>query len=79
MSDTFDINDRELQDDFELIEVVTGGVDSEGNTILDDSVVVIDAEGTVTAKGETITFETPAGDIMRSELGEDGEMHLTQP
>ena len=59
-----------------LIEIVTGDVDSEGNVIIDDAVYVIDSSGTVVAAGETITFESPDGVVTRSELGEDGEMHL---
>lgn len=84
MSDAADTNEpsegREHIDDIDLIEVVTGDIDSEGNVIVDDSVFVVDAGGTVIAKDETITFETPEGEIVVDEtvsvLGDDGELHV---
>lgn len=66
-------------DPVEVIEVVTGEVDSDGNVIVDDAVFVVDAGGTVVAKDETITFESPEGYTIVSELGPDGEMHLIDP
>lgn len=66
-------------DGVEVLEVVTGEVDSEGNTVVDESVFVLDAEGAVIAKDETITFESPSGEIFVSALGDDGEMHIIDP
>lgn len=83
MSDPADADDpserRPDLDGVEVIEVVTTEVDSEGNTVVDDSVLVLDAGGTVVAKDETITFESPSGDIFVSALGDDGEMHIIDP
>ena len=77
MDETANSDDpAEGQDGVEMIEVVTREVDSEGNIIVDDSVFVVDDEGKVIAQDEAITFETPKGDIIVSELGDDGEMHI---
>ena len=80
MSDAGETHEpRGGEEPVEVIEVVTSDVDSEGNTIVDDTVLVIDAGGAVIGKDETITFETPEGDIIVSVLGDDGEMHLLDP
>lgn len=77
MTDTPEsIDPAGVLDDGEIIEVVTREVDSEGNIIIDDAVIVVDADGEVVAATETITFETPEGVVMKSALGDDGEMHL---
>ena len=77
MSETADTDDpTEGWHEVEVIEFVTRDVDSVGNTILDDTVFVVDTGGTIIAKDETITFETPEGDIIASALGDDGQMHL---
>ena len=78
MSDAADTADpAEGSDDLEVIEIVTSDIDSVGNTIVDDSVFVVDASGAIIAQDETITFETPEGRVISSALGDDGEMHLT--
>ncbi len=62
MSDTSDSPDDEIEE-IEVIEVVTGGVDDEGSMVVDDLVAVVDGEGNVLATDETVTVETPDGDV----------------
>ena len=71
-----DIDPKEPLDDVEVIEIVTEDVDHEGNTIVDDAIFVVDGAGRVVAQHESITFESPDGDVMRSTLGDDGQMHI---
>jgi len=71
------INDAvDTEGDLEVIEILAEQVDSEGNTIVDHSVFVVDAHGTVVGGDEIITFETPDGEVIMSQLGDDGDMHL---
>jgi hypothetical protein len=66
-------------DDIEVVEIVTGGVDEQGDVIVDDLVAAVDADGNVIATDETIAVETADGDVLIDEtisvLGEDGELH----
>lgn len=77
MNEPEDTNDpTDGRDAVEVIEIVTGEIDSEGNTITDDTVFVVDDDGTVISKDETITFASPDGRTITSRLGDDGEMHI---
>jgi len=80
MSETGDVNGSGDDIDIEVIEVVTGEVDSDGNLIVDDAVMLVDDEGNILAADETVTFATPEGDLVIDEtvsvVGEDGELHV---
>lgn len=60
-------------------EVVTGGVDEQGNIFVDDVVGELDSQGHVIATDETTVIETTKGDFVVDETfsvaGEDGTLH----
>ena len=45
--------------DHQFVEVVSGGVDKDGNVVVDEVVAEVDSEGRVVATNETIVVETP--------------------
>jgi hypothetical protein len=81
MSNTGD-NTPPAEDDIEVVEVVTGGVDEHGDVVVDDLVAAVDSEGNILATDETIAVETPDGDVLIDEtisvLGDDGELHAVE-
>ena len=81
MSNTGDTNPP-ADDDIEVVEVVTGGVDEQGDVVVDDLVAAVDSEGNILATDETIAVETPDGDVLIDEtisvLGEDGKLHAVE-
>jgi hypothetical protein len=64
--------------DHQFIEVVSGGVDRDGNIVVDEVVAEVDSEGRVIATDETIAVKTPEGDIVVDETfsvaDEEGEL-----
>jgi hypothetical protein len=66
-------------DELELVEVESEGVDEEGNIVADDLVVAVDGSGTVIASDETIAVVTADGDVVIDEtvsvIGDDGVLH----
>jgi hypothetical protein len=81
MSNTGDTNPS-AGDDIEVVEVVTGGVDEQGDVVVDDLVAAVDSEGNIIATDETIAFETPDGNVLIDETisvrGDDGELHAIE-
>ncbi len=79
MSET---SDQPTGDDLEVVEVETGGVDDEGNAVVDDLVVAMDKEGNIVASDETVAVVTEDGDVVIDEtisvVGDDGELHAIQ-
>jgi hypothetical protein len=73
--------EREEGDD-QFVEVVSRGVDRDGNVVVDDVVAEIDSEGHVVATDETLVVETPEGDIVVDETfsvaDAEGELHAIQ-
>lgn len=80
MSDTSDTPTGD--DELEVIEVVTGGVDDDGDLVVDDLLAVVDGEGNVLATDETLTVQTVEGPIVVDEtisvIGDDGELHAVE-
>lgn len=68
MSESGDTKPSSGQDDLDVVEVVTSGVDEEGNVVVDDLIAAVDAKGRVVATDETITFETIEGDVVVDEI-----------
>jgi hypothetical protein len=70
---------EESGEELESVEVITGGVDSDGNVIIDDLIAEVDSHGHIVATDEKITIETPQGDVIVDEtfsvIGDDGELH----
>ena len=69
-------------DEIEIVEVVTGAEDEDGNVVVDDLVAAVAADGTVLATDETVTVVTADGDVVVDEVlsvvGEDGELHAVE-
>ena len=70
----------EGEDEPEVIEVVTEGVDQEGNVIVDDLVAEVDSEGHILATDETTLIQTAEGDVVVDDTfsvaGEDWTLHV---
>jgi len=66
----------------EVVEVETGGLDADGNVIVDDLMVAVDGDGKIVATDETVAVFTPEGDTVIDEklsvVGEDGELHTVE-
>lgn len=79
MSET---SDKPGDDDLEVVEVETGGVDEDGNAVVDDLVVALDKDGKVVASDETVAVVTEDGDVIIDEtisiVGDDGELHAVE-
>jgi hypothetical protein len=79
MSDT---SNERADDDLEVVEVESAGIDGEGNAVVDDLVVAIDKDGNVIASDETVAVITEDGDMVIDEtisvVGEDGELHAIE-
>jgi hypothetical protein len=67
ISDTQEANQHDGKGDHQFVEVVSGGVDRDGNIVVDEVVAEVDSEGRVVATDETLTVETPEGDIVVDE------------
>jgi hypothetical protein len=69
MSDAEEANGHADDDegDHQFVEVVSGGVDKDGNVVVDEVVAEVDSEGRVVATDETIVVKTPEGDIVVDE------------
>jgi hypothetical protein len=78
MSETGNATPTEGDGDLEMVEVVTSGVDEDGNVVVDDVIAMVDEGGHIVATDETIAIETPEGDVVVDETfsvaGEDGEL-----
>ncbi|MGD0394875.1 MAG: hypothetical protein ABSC41_19805 [Acidimicrobiales bacterium] len=79
MSET---SDKSSGDDLEMVEVEAGGVDEQGNAVVDDLIVAVDKDGKVVASDETIAVVTEDGDLVIDEtisiVGDDGELHAIE-
>ena len=69
MNDAEEANEQADDDkgDHQFVEVVSGGVDKDGNVVVDEVVAEVDSDGRVVATDETIVVETPEGDIVVDE------------
>ena len=68
VSDAEEANERpDDKGDYQFVEVVSGGVDRDGNVVVDELVAEVDSEGRVVATNETIVVETPEGDVVVDE------------
>jgi hypothetical protein len=70
------------EDEIELMEFETEGIDGDGNVVVDDVVVALDAHGHVLATDETVAVLTAQGDVVVEEtvsiVGDDGELHVLE-
>jgi hypothetical protein len=78
-TDMSDTGDDRADDDLEVVEVESAGVDDEGNVFVDDLVVAVDKDGHVVASDETVAVLTEDGDMVMDETisvaGDDGKLH----
>ena len=69
-------------EELETIEIVTGGIDDEGNVVIDDLVAEVDREGHIVATDETVIIERADGEVLVDETfsvaGADGELHVIE-
>jgi hypothetical protein len=76
------MSDNQNNDEIEIVEIVAGAEDENGNVVVDDLVAAVAADGTVIATDETVTVATADGDIIVDEvvsvIGEDGELHAVE-
>lgn len=81
MSDTSDAANNN-DDEIEVEEFETVRVDEDGNLVVDDVIVVVDAHGHVLATDETIVVLDARGDAVLDEtvsiVGDDGQMHVLE-
>lgn len=77
-----DSNDAANDDEIEVEEFETMRVDEDGNLVVDDVIVAVDAQGHVLATDETIVVLDSHGDAVLDEtvsvIGEDGELHVLE-
>jgi hypothetical protein len=68
--------------ELESFEVETVGTDGDGNTVIDDVVVITDHEGHIVAVDEIIAVVDESGDAAIDEVvslvGDDGELHVVE-
>ena len=81
MGDAEGANERAGDDDgdHQFVEMLSGGVDKDGNLVVDDVVAEVDSVGRVVATDETIVVETPEGRTVVDETfsvsDDDGDLH----